>query len=128
MPFILLVQLSKAPALRSEAIMAMRRFSRLGHGAVALVLLSGAANTWFILGRAPLDWHSSYQFEMALKIAAALTMTFLALANRYLVLPLNRTHGLIVRKLLITDAGAELALGFVALALVATFGLGDPTS
>ena len=49
LPVILLVRLSRIPDPQRGAVMSMARFSRLGHAAVAMVLTSGAVNTWLIL-------------------------------------------------------------------------------
>lgn len=127
-PFILLVGLSNSPEFRCAAVVSMKRFSRIGHIAVALVLLSGAANTLLILGHLPLDRNSSYQFKLMLKMAVALAMTCLAVANRYLVVPLHQKHASESRRLLMLGASAEIALGALAFAMVASFGLEDPTA
>ncbi|MGO8243484.1 CopD family protein [Rhizobium johnstonii] len=127
-PFLLLVAMSRIPELRREAVVSMQRFSALGHAAVALVLLSGATNTWLIVGRLSLHPNSPYQWKLLVKIAVALAMTCLAIANRYLIVPLNRNHPETSRNVLIVGAALEIALGLLAFALVASFGLEDPTA
>ena len=49
------------PARRDAARAALNRFSVAGHGAVALVIATGVANTFLILGHWPTDWASPYQ-------------------------------------------------------------------
>jgi putative copper resistance protein D len=126
-PFIMVVRMTISPELRRDAIASMRRFSRLGHWAVALVLATGVANTLLILGHLPADLNSPYQFKLLLKIAVALAMTSLAFANRYWAVPLYRNHADLSRSLLAVGACAEIALGILAFSLVASFGLDDPT-
>ncbi|WP_155251676.1 CopD family protein [Rhizobium leguminosarum] len=125
-PFLLLVAMSRIPELRREAVVSMQRFSTLGHAAVALVLLNGATNTWLIVGRLSLHPNSPYQWKLLVKIAVALAMTCLAIANRYLIVPLNRNHPETSRNVLMVGAALEIALGLLAFALVASFGLEDP--
>jgi len=123
-PFVLLVRLSAPQA--DGAVVAMKRFSRFGHVAVALVLTSGIANAVLVLGRLPLDWSSPYQWKLSWKIAAALAMTCMALANRYVFVPMRGTHPITSRSLLVGGCGAEILLGLSAFALVASLGLDDP--
>jgi putative copper resistance protein D len=127
-PFIVLVGISNSVELRSSAVASMQRFSRAGHLAVALVLLSGTANTLLILGHLPYDLTSRYQIELLLKIAVTLAMTCFAVANRYIVVPLHRRHPVESKRLLILGASAEVALGAVALGLVASLGLENPNT
>jgi len=98
----------------------LRRFSGLGHLAVALVLATGAANAWLILGHWPIDTASPYQRLLDLKVAAVALMMLIAVANRYLLVP--RSAG----RALVTGTLAELALGALALGLVSAFATFDP--
>ncbi len=123
-PFIVLLRMSTLQV--DGAVAAMKGFSRLGHVAVALVLTSGIANAVLVLGRLPLDWSSPYQWKLSWKIAAALAMTCMALANRYVFVPMRGTHPITSRSLLVGGCGAEILLGLSAFALVASLGLDDP--
>lgn len=110
---------------RPEAGIALLAFSRAGHVAVALVLVSGAVNTALVLGRWPTDPASLYQMLLDVKLLCVATMVGLALANRYLVVPrLARrpAAALALRRATL----AEIALGLLVLALVSVFGLLDP--
>lgn len=109
-----------------EARLALMRFSTLGHGAVALVIVTGLINTYLIVGKPPLDWSFPYQMLLSAKIVLAAAMTILAIVNRYIFVPrLARDHdhavGAILRGTL-----AEIVLGVIVLALVAWFGTLDP--
>ena len=65
----------------------LRRFSRLGHAAVAIVLATGLVNTWLVLGILPLDVSSAYQALLLTKIALVTAMLALALVNQYALMP-----------------------------------------
>ncbi|NKL23400.1 CopD family protein [Rhizobium leguminosarum] len=125
-PFLLLLQMVRRQELRAEATRALRNFSGAGHVAVGLVLLSGVANTLLILGHPPTDLASPYQVKLLIKIAVALSMTCLAIVNRYLVVPRCRSHPRSSQRILSWVASAEIALGLLAFALVASLGLDDP--
>jgi putative copper resistance protein D len=115
------------PAFCTEAKTALRRFSSAGHLAVALAIATGIVNTVLVLGRWPTDFTSTYQMLLAAKMALVAGMTGLALVNRYIFVPhmvaepdraiIQIRHG----------TYAELALGAGVLALVAFFGILDPT-
>lgn len=112
---------------REEASVALGSFSRFGHGAVALVLLSGVLATALITGRWPVDLTSPYDALLDVKIASVLAMTGLALINRYMLVPrlASSAHG--GGRILRLATLAEIPLGLAALALVAVFGLMDPS-
>jgi len=114
------------PALRKPAGEALRRFSRAGHVAVALVIATGIANTALVLGRWPLDWASPYQALLAAKIALVAVMTAIALTNRYLLVPRIRADRERVLATLTAMIVVEIGLGAAVLALVALFGTMDP--
>ncbi|SHG21076.1 copper homeostasis membrane protein CopD [Bradyrhizobium erythrophlei] len=115
------------PAFCTEAKTALRRFSSAGHLAVALAIATGIVNTVLVLGRWPTDFTSTYQMLLVAKMALVAGMTGLALVNRYIFVPhmvaepdraiIQIRHG----------TYAELALGAGVLALVAFFGILDPT-
>ncbi len=104
----------------------MRLFSRAGHVAVGLVLLTGIINSWVIVGHLPVEWHVTYQRLLLVKIAVVCTMCGIAVVDRYLIVPQFRTHPGVARTALIAGAAGEIALGLFAFALVASFGLDDP--
>jgi copper resistance protein D len=116
----------RQPPLRYEAICALRRFSCIGHGAVACVFVTGTVNIWLILGQWPVDWTSPYQALLAAKITLVIIMIAVALVNRYVFTPRIaadevRALGAIAHNTLI-----EIGLGAMVLALVAIFGLLEP--
>jgi putative copper resistance protein D len=127
-PFIMLLKLSISGSLRADAIAAMTRFSRIGRVAVALVLVTGVGNVALILGHLPRNVSSPYGAGLLFKTAAVAAMTGIALANRYLIVPLANRHPGTASRLLIVGTALEVCLGLLAFALVASFGLDDPTA
>jgi putative copper resistance protein D len=114
------------PALQHAASLALRRFSTVGHAAVALVVMTGATNTALILGRWPTDWSSPYQALLAAKIGCVAMMILLALINRYVIVARMKAAPETSKRHLVAGAMAELLLGAVVLALVSVFGTFEP--
>jgi len=125
-PFLLVIRMAGQPELRTDAVLSLRRFSRIGHGVVALVLATGLANCLQILGHLPVDLQSPYQAKLALKIGAVLVMTAIAIANRYVAVPMQRRYPQRACRFLLLGSLLEITLGLSALALVASFGIDDP--
>lgn len=124
-PVVMVLSLLTRSERRPEAGAALLAFSRAGHVAVALVLVSGVLNTALVLGRRPTDLSSPYQALLDVKLLCVATMVGLALANRYLVVP-RLGRGPAAATALRRATLAEIGLGFVVLALVGIFGLLDP--
>lgn len=127
LPFFMIL---KAPTYGPQArsrLSALRTFSALGHAAVAAVFATGVANVWLVLGHIPADWTSPYEAELIAKITAVSLMTSVALGNRYLVVPRIRAGAPNANAVLAGGCLAEMILGVCVLALVATFGLEDPS-
>ncbi|MGO4196143.1 copper homeostasis membrane protein CopD [Rhizobium sp. YAF28] len=109
----------------ADALTALIRFSTAGHVAVALVILSGAANSLLIIGGLPLDWSVPYQRLLSLKIALALLMMLIAVVNRYGLVPrMGRSH--LAGKALAVGTVGELVIAACVVALVAWFGTLEP--
>ena len=125
-PVLVILGLLDDPRRREGAALALRRFSRAGHGAVALVMLSGAADAALILGRWPSRLSSPYDALLDAKVAAVAAMAGLALVNRYLLVPRIARHPEAAAAALRRATLAEVPLGLGAVALVAVFGLLDP--
>lgn len=125
-PLLPVLRALEDPARRAEARTALRNFSRVGHAVVALVLLSGAANTLLVLGHLPTDFTSPYQALLAAKIGLVGAMVCLALANRYFLVPRLARSGGEAESALRNGIFAEIALGLVVIGLVAVFGMLEP--
>ena len=126
-PLLAAMRFTGDAAFRSAAILALRRFSTVGHGAVAVVLATGVVNTMLILGTWPVDWSSPYQILLAAKIGLVIVMVALAIVNRYVFVPRIPGSGPRAIRALEWSSLAEIALGFVVVGLVSAFGLFEPT-
>ncbi|MGO8799442.1 MAG: copper homeostasis membrane protein CopD [Roseiarcus sp.] len=125
-PFVLCVNRFGDPALRSEALLATRRYSTWGHLVVAIVVLTGVVNVALTLHVAPIPFTTPYQTLLAAKIVMVVTMIAMALFNRYVLVPrLKDETGRAARALKINSI-AEIACAFIVVALVSAFGLLQP--
>ena len=104
----------------------MRRFSTAGHGAVALVIATGAGNIALVLKTWRLDGSSPYQVLLSAKILVVLVMTVLAIVNRYVLVPRMAVDRGGALRALRAATVAEIALGAAAIACVSVFGLLEP--
>lgn len=123
-----LLCLGRPPArLRGEVQQLLRGYSLPGQISVALALLSGAFNSLLILGPAGLLRLTPYSGLLLAKVLVVATMVVLALANRYLLVP-RLGQGPQAWHLLRRATAVEIALGVVAVTLVAAFSGLDPFS
>lgn len=110
-----------------NATTALIRFSTAGHVAVSVVLISGIANMFLIIGGFPLDWSVDYQLLLSVKILLVLSMIGLAIFNRYVLVPkLSRPHGSVAALRIGTTVEIVLALAIIG--LVAWFGTLEPVA
>jgi copper resistance protein D len=124
-PLIACLRSMAHPAIGADAAVTLRRFSGLGHIAVATVLATGAINTWLVLGVWPTDVTSPYQALLAAKIGMVAIMIGLALVNRYVLLPQVQSTADSLRLLRWSTSG-EIILGFGAVGLVSVIGTLEP--
>ena len=116
-------------ALRHDPVAAgttLRRFSGLGHLAVALTLITGVVNTALVLGTWPVDFNSPYQALLAVKILLVATMLGIALYNRYVSMRRLARQPERSAGALVIGTGAEIVLGAIVIALVSAFATHDP--
>jgi putative copper resistance protein D len=126
-PVLLCLSVLRDPAQHDAAALALRRFSIMGHIAVALVIATGAIEMVLVLGGLPVHWASPYQFLLAIKIALVGAMIALALINGYALMPGVESGKDAAIKSMRRQTVAELALAACVIALVAVFGMLDPT-
>ena len=125
-PLLMILRCLNYPGNRSDAGLALRRFSTAGHGVVAIVILTGAANTALVLKRWPPTWTSPYQALLVMKVVVVLVMVGLAIANRYVLVPRMRVDRETAIHALRVSTLVEIALGMTAIACVSIFGLLEP--
>jgi putative copper resistance protein D len=111
--------------LRSEAVVAMRRFSFFGQFVVGALVLTGGVNIALTSGRAPIPPATLYRQLLDAKIVLVGIMIGLALVNRLVVAPRLARSSYAAAALRATSL-LEAALGTIAVALVSLFGLLDP--
>jgi Putative copper export protein len=124
LPLLFCMRLAKG-RWQNAAIYTMMRFSRVGHYAVAGVLLTGIFNALFILGfSAP--WRTEYGQLLLFKCALVAMMVAIALANRYFLVPRFRPDAGRAQRIFIRMTQAEVALGAAVLAAVSLFATWEP--
>ncbi|MBB4954905.1 putative copper resistance protein D [Agrobacterium vitis] len=125
-PVVLLLTIRPTDQDWDASIIGLMRFSTLGHGAVAMVLITGLINSRLIIGAFWLDATIVYQRLLLLKITIAAAMVVLACINRYVFVP-HMTHApeRALRFLRLSTL-LEIGLGLSAIALVAAFGVMEP--
>lgn len=108
-----------------QAIATMMRFSRYGHFAVALVLLTGIANVLFIQGFSQF-WHAAWGQLLLLKSALVGLMVVIALLNRYVLVPRMPQDSRRMSLYFIWMTKIEWAIGAVVLTIVSLFATLEP--
>lgn len=108
-----------------QAVATMMRFSRYGHLAVALVLLTGIANILFIQGFSQF-WLGAWGQLLLIKSALVGLMVVIALLNRYVLVPRMRQDSQRMRLYFIWMTKIEWAIGAVVLTIVSLFATLEP--
>jgi len=126
-PLLILMREARQIAFRTDAIRCMMRFSRYGHLAVALALLTGAINSWLIAG-SPLSWPATlWSAMLVMKVMLVMMMVGIALINRYYLVPRFRIAGSQALQNFIRLTQLELLLAVVVVGLVSVFATLSPT-
>ncbi len=124
LPLLFCMRLAKG-RWQNAAIFTMMRFSRVGHYAVAGVLLSGVINALMILGL-DIPWQAGYVQFLLFKCALVALMVVIALANRYFLVPRFRPESGRAQQIFIRMTQAEVVLGALVLATVSLFATWEP--
>ncbi|MBP6121391.1 MULTISPECIES: copper homeostasis membrane protein CopD [Providencia] len=129
-PFLICIQFLRnrkelVTGMDKQIFKTMTQFSRIGHVAVSLVVITGIVSSVTLLPNWPFVYsYSEYQSWLWLKIILVLTMVLLALINRYIVVPSLKRKGRI--NYLIINSWVELLLGTMAVLAVAIFATYQP--
>lgn len=123
LPLLFCMRMARKPRWRQAAIMAMMRFSRYGHLAVAAVIATGITNSLMILGWA-LPLASGYVQLLLVKVALVATMVTIALVNRYLLVP--RFASVAAQQRFIQLTWLEMILSVAVLLAVSAFATWEP--
>lgn len=126
LPLLLLMREARNIAWRTDAIRSMMRFSRYGHLAVALAIVTGTVNSLLIAGT-PLNWTATLWSELLVSKALLVAlMVLIALLNRYLLVPRFRLVASRAPKLFIRLTQLELLLALIVIGLVSVFATLSP--
>lgn len=121
LPLLTCMLYARKPEVRPYAIATLIRFSTWGHAAVALVILTGIANTTIILQRWPTDMTSLYQCLLEIKIVLVGIMAAVAVYNRYHLVPLMSKEPEQAERRFVLMTRVEWALALIVLLLVSLF-------
>ncbi|MBU5922601.1 copper homeostasis membrane protein CopD [Enterobacter sichuanensis] len=124
LPLLFCMRLAKG-RWQTAAIYTMMRFSRVGHYAVAGVLLTGVVNALMILGL-QIPWQAGYVELLLFKCALVALMVVIALANRYFLVPRFCPETGRAQQIFIRMTQAEVVLGALVLATVSLFATWEP--
>ncbi|ARU94195.1 copper homeostasis membrane protein CopD [Tatumella citrea] len=107
-----------------NAIRTMMKFSRFGHWAVAMTIISGMLNTLLIAGF-PLHWSAWLQW-LLIKVTLVLVMVAIALFNRYWLVPRFNRPPYQSHRWFIRLTQLELLISLVVIAVVSLFATLSP--
>lgn len=125
LPVVCLMREARRPAFRYPAIDTMMRFSRYGHLAVMLVVVSGVANTLLLLGWPPASF-GLYSQLLTLKALLVGAMTGIALFNRYRLVPRFQCSDSGAQQQFVTSTVVEMVLAAAVLLVVGIFATQEP--
>ena len=111
---------------RREAATVVRRYSSMATAAVVVVVLTGIVNTRFRVVTIDGLLHSDYGQVLVAKIALVGLMLAVAAVNRWLLTPRLAASDVRAAIALRRNAGAEILLGALVVALVAVLGITAP--
>ncbi|HUZ32357.1 MAG TPA: copper homeostasis membrane protein CopD [Xanthobacteraceae bacterium] len=113
------------------ARIATMRFSTIGVGSVALLMITGSINTWYLAGSIPALTETDYGRLLLLKIALFLVMVAVAAFNRLHLTPrlvhdADGSTTIDALRRLRRNASLEVAIGAIIIAVVAALGTNPP--
>jgi putative copper resistance protein D len=117
---------------RPFAVLTVRGFSRLALGVIAVVVVTGAGNTWFQVGSAPALVGTRYGWLLLLKVLLLIPILLLAQQSRQRLLPRLSGDGATVGRPAMARLGrfvaAEAALALLILAVTSALSLSPPAA
>lgn len=125
LPLLMCMRMAQKPRWRESAIRAMMRFSRYGHLAVALVIVTGIINTLLIAG-VPWPLDSRYLNMLWVKAGLVAVMVAIALYNRYVLVPRFNAQHSGAQCQFITLTKVEWILSLLVVASVSLFATWEP--
>jgi copper resistance protein D len=125
-PFAMCLRAYRRDDLRKDAVRAMMSFSFWGQFIVAAIILTGVVNIAMTSGRPPIPPTTPYRALLVVKLVIVAVMIALAVFNRFVLTPQLKSSPTALATLRSTSV-AEMALGWVVVALVSVFALLDPS-
>lgn len=125
LPVLLLMRDARQLNTRYDAIRTLMRFSRYGHLAVALVVVSGVINALLILSWPPTSFRL-YSQLLLIKTLLVAAMCGVAVFNRYWLVPRFQRSGERAQYHFMLTTLAELLLAALVLLLVSVFATLEP--
>jgi copper resistance protein D len=124
MPLLIFIRPSM-PLTTTERYQLVRRFSLLAAWAVALLIVSGLVNTWYMTGGMRYLFGAEYGSLVLAKVGLLVIMLVFAGVNRFWLTPRLSASNKALR-LLCISTGAEIALGLAVIGVVAVLGQLEP--
>jgi putative copper resistance protein D len=117
-----------ARGLGDRALPLLERFSGVGYGAVAAIVLTGLFKSVLLVASIPASVSTAYGWVLLAKIGLAAAMGLLALSNRFWITPALKRGGEQSRWLgrLHWQVSVEFALGLAVLAVAGVLGAMSP--
>jgi len=125
LPVLILMRDMRQLPASYDAVRTLMRFSRYGHLAVALVIISGIINAFILLPTWP-PAYGQYSQLLLLKTLLVAVMCFIALFNRYWLVPRFQRSGQNAHHQFMLTTLAELLLATLVLLLVSIFAMLEP--
>lgn len=124
-PLLVCMNMARQPRWQKAAITTMMRYSRYGHVAVALTLLSGTVNSVLILG-GHTSVHGTYVYFLLVKMALVFLMVAIALLNRYYLVPRFKGSDTLTVRWFVIMTQTETVVGAAVILCVSFFATQAP--
>jgi putative copper resistance protein D len=111
-----------------DATWVARRFSSLAIACVSVLILSGVANSWFLVGSIPALFGTRYGLLLLAKLALLAAMLSLAAVNRLILTPRLARGDRPALRALRRNAMAEIGAGLIVVAIVGMLGITVPAA
>jgi putative copper export protein/mono/diheme cytochrome c family protein len=127
-PFVMVMARAHSGRSRADALLATEvtaRFSTLGIVIVAILVVSGTLNSWYLVGDVPHLVGTDYGRLLLIKIVLFVAMVAIAAVNRFVLMPRLRHADAPIEatlRVLERNGALEIALGLAIIAVVGALG------
>jgi putative copper export protein/mono/diheme cytochrome c family protein len=123
-----LVYLLGAAQPHAATAQVVRRFSTLGLVSVAVIVVSGLGNAWYLVGDVPALIGTDYGRMLVVKLALFVMMVAIAAVNRSSLTHRMNARNPSATRALRRNATIEIALGIIIVAIVGALGVMVPAA